>query len=187
VREPKPCSFERIYFSRGNDSEIYRQRKRLGEQLVEQVVQAIDNDFEHSVLSFIPNTAETAYFGFLDGLRKSRRGAVKDALVEMLKKGEFDEAKLDDLVLRNWPRAEKIALKDIKMRTFIASENGRDELVSSVYDITYGSVTEKDSLVVIDDSIVRGTTLRQSILRMLSRLALASLNRCARVASAQQK
>jgi amidophosphoribosyltransferase len=169
VREPKPCSFERIYFSRGNDSEIYKQRKRLGEQLVEQVIEGIENDFEHTVLSFIPNTAETAYFGFLDGLRKSRRVAVKDALMEMLRKGEFDEAKLDELVLRNWPRAEKIALKDIKMRTFIASETGRDELVSSVYDITYGVVTEKDNLVVIDDSIVRGTTLKTSLLRILAR------------------
>lgn len=168
-REHKPCSFERIYFSRGNDSEIYRQRKQLGEQLVGQVIQAIDNDFEHTVLSFIPNTAETAYFGFLDGLRKSRRVAVKEALMDMLRKGEPDEARLDDLVLRNWPRAEKIALKDIKMRTFIASETGRDELVSSVYDITYGVVTERDNLVVIDDSIVRGTTLRTSLLRILAR------------------
>jgi amidophosphoribosyltransferase len=169
TREYKPCSFERIYFSRGNDSQIYRQRKQLGEQLVGQVIEAIDNDFEHTVLSFIPNTAETAYFGFLDGLRKSRRVAVKDALREMLKRGEFDEAKLDDLVLRNWPRSEKIALKDIKMRTFIASETGRDELVSSVYDITYGVVTERDNLVVIDDSIVRGTTLKTSLLRILAR------------------
>lgn len=168
-REYKPCSFERIYFSRGNDSQIYRQRKQLGEQLVGQVIEAIDNDFEHTVLSFIPNTAETAYFGFLDGLRKSRRVAVKDALREMLTRGEFDEAKLDDLVLRNWPRSEKIALKDIKMRTFIASETGRDELVSSVYDITYGVVTERDNLVVIDDSIVRGTTLKTSLLRILAR------------------
>lgn len=167
--QPRPCSFERIYFSRGNDSEIYQQRKRLGEQLVAQVTEAIDNDFEHSVLSFIPNTAETAYFGFLDGLRKQRRGAVKEALMEMLRRGELDEAKLDDLVLRNWPRAEKIAHKDIKMRTFIASEHGRDELVSSVYDITYGAVTPRDNLVVIDDSIVRGTTLRTSLLRILAR------------------
>lgn len=165
----KPCSFERIYFSRGNDSEIYRQRKALGEQLVPQVVQAIDNDFEHTVLSFIPNTAETAYYGFLDGLRKSRRVVVKDALMDMLKKGEFDEEKLDDLVLRNWPRGEKIALKDIKMRTFIAQETGRDALVSGSYDITYGVVTPKDNLVVIDDSIVRGTTLKKSLLRILAR------------------
>lgn len=171
-REFKPCSFERIYFSRGNDSVIYKQRKALGEQLVPQVVKAIDNDFEHTVLSFIPNTAETAYFGFLDGLRKARRNTVKDALLEMLRDGHFDaedEKRLDDLVLRNWPRAEKIALKDIKMRTFIAQENGRDALVSGSYDITYGVVTPQDNLVVIDDSIVRGTTLKKSLLRILAR------------------
>ena len=168
-RELKPCSFERIYFSRGNDSKIYKQRKALGQCLVPQLIDAIDNDFEHTVLSFIPNTAETAYFGFLDGLRFSRRQVVKDTLLEMLKNGEFDEAKLDDLVLRNWPRAEKIALKDIKMRTFIAQETGRDSMVSSVYDITYGVVTPQDNLVVIDDSIVRGTTLRTSLLRILGR------------------
>jgi amidophosphoribosyltransferase len=166
---PKPCSFERIYFSRGNDAVIYQQRKRLGEALVPQLNEAIDNDYAHTVLSFIPNTAETAYFGFLDGLRKSRRHAVKDALMAMLQTGELDEAKLDDLVLHNWPRAEKIALKDIKMRTFIAQESGRDKLVSSVYDVTYGVVTEQDNLVVIDDSIVRGTTLRTSLLRILAR------------------
>ena len=165
----KPCSFERIYFSRGNDAEIYKQRKNLGEHLVPQLIDAIGNDFEHTVLSFIPNTAETAYFGFLDGLRKSRRTVVKEALMEMWQKGELDEAKLDDLVLRNWPRGEKIALKDIKMRTFIAQEDGRDKLVSSVYDITYGVVCDKDNLVVIDDSIVRGTTLKTSLLRILAR------------------
>ena len=165
----KPCSFERIYFSRGNDADIYRQRKNLGEHLVPQLVDAIGNDFEHTVLSFIPNTAETAYFGFLDGLRKSRRTVVKDALLEMLRRGEVDEEKLDELVLRNWPRGEKIALKDIKMRTFIAQEDGRDKLVSSVYDITYGVVCNKDNLVVIDDSIVRGTTLKTSLLRILAR------------------
>ena len=172
IGEHKPCSFECIYFSRGNDSAIYRQRKALGEELVPQVVKAIDNDFEHTVLSFIPNTAETAYFGFLDGLRKARRSVVKDALLEMLKDGHFDaedEKRLDDLVLRNWPRAEKIALKDIKMRTFIAQESGRDALVSGSYDITYGVVTSQDNLVVIDDSIVRGTTLKKSLLRILAR------------------
>ena len=168
-RKPTPCSFESIYFSRGNDSLIYHQRKMLGEQLVPQLIEAIENDFEHTVLSFIPNTAETAYFGFLDGLRKSRRTEVKEALVDMIRCGVLDEQKLDDLVLRNWPRAEKIALKDIKMRTFIAQETGRDQLVSSVYDITYGVVSEKDNLVVIDDSIVRGTTLRTSLLRILAR------------------
>jgi amidophosphoribosyltransferase len=165
----KPCSFERIYFSRGNDASIYRQRKNLGESLVPQLRRAIDNDFEHTVLSFVPNTAETAYYGFLDGLRKSRRVDVKAALVEMIQNKEFDEEKLDDLVLRNWPRSEKIAHKDIKMRTFIAQETGRDKMVSSVYDITYGVVTSDDNLVVIDDSIVRGTTLKNSLLRILGR------------------
>lgn len=168
-RDFKPCSFERIYFSRGNDATIYQQRKHLGEALVPQLIQAIDNDFEHTVLSFIPNTAETAYYGFLDGLRKSRRQDVKAALLEMIQNNQFDENKLDDLVLRNWPRSEKIALKDIKMRTFIAQENGRDKMVSSVYDITYGVVTPQDNLVVIDDSIVRGTTLKTSLLRILAR------------------
>ncbi|MES2507119.1 MAG: amidophosphoribosyltransferase [Verrucomicrobiota bacterium] len=165
----RPCSFERIYFSRSNDSVIYRQRKALGEQMVPQLIEAIGNDWEHTVTSFIPNTAETAYHGFLDGLRYKRRQEVKDAIVEMVSTNSFDETKLDDLILRNWPRSEKIAHKDIKMRTFIAQESGRDQLVSSVYDITYGVVTPNDNLVVIDDSIVRGTTLKKSLLRILAR------------------
>lgn len=169
----KPCSFERIYFSRGNDSDIYRQRKAMGEQLVPQLNDAISNDYEHTVLSFIPNTAETAYFGFLDGLRKTRRNVVKDALLELMSRpganADTLAEKLDELVLKNWPRGEKIALKDIKMRTFIAQEDGRDKLVSSVYDITYGVVSPQDNLVVIDDSIVRGTTLKTSLLRILAR------------------
>ncbi|TDU62500.1 amidophosphoribosyltransferase [Prosthecobacter fusiformis] len=165
----RPCSFERIYFSRSNDSHIYRQRKALGEQMVPQLIESIGNDWEHTVTSFIPNTAETAYHGFLDGLRYKRRLEVKEAIVEMFSQGSFDESKLDDLILRNWPRSEKIAHKDIKMRTFIAQESGRDQLVSSVYDITYGVVTPNDNLVVIDDSIVRGTTLKKSLLRILAR------------------
>ena len=169
LRAAKPCSFERIYFSRGNDPTIYQQRKRLGAQLVEQVIDAIENDFQHTVLSFIPNTAETAYFGFLDGLRLNRRHVVREALAEMIQSGHTDDKKLDDLVLHNWPRAEKIALKDNKMRTFIAQEKERDEMISGVYDITYGVVTAQDSLVVIDDSIVRGNTLRTKLLRILAR------------------
>ncbi|MEN3942065.1 amidophosphoribosyltransferase [Prosthecobacter sp. SYSU 5D2] len=165
----RPCSFERIYFSRSNDSVIYRQRKALGEQMVPQLIEAIGNDWEHTVTSFIPNTAETAYHGFLDGLRYKRRQEVKDAILEMVRSGTLDEPALDDLILRNWPRSEKIAHKDIKMRTFIAQESGRDQLVSSVYDITYGVVTPNDNLVVIDDSIVRGTTLKKSLLRILAR------------------
>jgi amidophosphoribosyltransferase len=168
-REPKPCSFERIYFSRGNDSVIYQQRKRLGEALVPQLMDVIGNDYQNTVLSFVPNTAETAYYGFADGLRLRRRQEVKALIMEKLKAGTLTEDAIDDVILRNWPRAEKIALKDIKMRTFIAQETGRDKLVSSVYDITYGVVSEKDNLVVIDDSIVRGTTLRTSLLRILGR------------------
>jgi amidophosphoribosyltransferase len=168
-REYKPCAFERIYFSRGNDATIYEQRKQLGEVLVPQVIEAIENDLEHTVVSFIPNTAETAYHGFMDGLRKRRRGEVRSALKKMWQSGSLDEGLLDELVMKNWPRAEKIAHKDIKMRTFISQEGSRDTMAGMVYDITYGVVTEKDNLVVIDDSIVRGTTLRTSLLRILAR------------------
>lgn len=169
VRPPTPCAFERIYFSRGNGATIYTQRKALGEALVPQLLDAVGNDLENTVVSFVPNTAETAFYGFMDGLRKSRRFEVKKALMEMLASGKLDESKVDDLILRNWPRSEKIAHKDIKSRTFISQEEGRDALVSSVYDITYEVVKPTDNLVVLDDSIVRGTTLKQSILRILAR------------------
>lgn len=168
-REFRPCSFERIYFSRGNDSTIYAQRKGLGETLVPQFLQATDNDLENTVVSFIPNTAETAYYGLMDGLRKERRAQVKNLLMEMLAAGKVDEDRVDELILRNWPRAEKIAHKDVKLRTFISQEGDRDTMASMVYDITYGVVTEKDTLVVVDDSIVRGTTLRKNLLRILAR------------------
>lgn len=168
-RKFHPCSFERIYFSRGNDAEIYQQRKRLGEALVPQFIEATDNSLENAVISFIPNTAETAYHGLMDGLRLRRRGEVRLALEEMWQAGKMDAVLLDDLILKNWPRAEKIAHKDIKMRTFISQEGHRDTMASSVYDITYGVVQEKDTLVVVDDSIVRGTTLRKSLLRILAR------------------
>lgn len=165
----RPCAFEKIYFSRGNDATIYHVRKRLGEELVPQLLSVIGNDLENTVLSFIPNTAETAYYGISDGLRKSRRAEVKAALVDMWRTGMFDESLLDELILRNWPRTEKIAHKDVKMRTFISQETDRNMLASQVYDITYGVVSSKDNLAVVDDSIVRGTTLRQSILRILAR------------------
>ena len=168
-RQFKPCSFERIYFSRGNDSTIYAQRKGLGETLVPQFLEATDNDLENTVVSFIPNTAETAYYGLMDGLRKQRRSEVKDLLMDMVKSGQLNEEKVDDLILRNWPRAEKIAHKDVKLRTFISQEGDRNTMASMVYDITYGVVTEKDTLVVVDDSIVRGTTLRKNLLRILAR------------------
>lgn len=169
VRPPSPCAFESIYFSRGNGATIYHQRKLLGEMLVPQLLNAVGNDLENTVVSFVPNTAETAFYGFMDGLRKQRRVEVKQSLMDMWKSGHLDESRIDDLILRNWPRSEKIAHKDIKSRTFIAQEQGRDQLVSSVYDITYEVVKETDNLVVMDDSIVRGTTLKQSVLRILAR------------------
>lgn len=170
--EPRPytpCSFERIYFSRGNDADIYKERKALGGALLEQVVTAIDNNFADSVFSFVPNTAETAYYGLMSALREYRRDEVKASILQAQQDGKLDEALLDKLILDNWPRGEKIAHKDIKLRTFISQEQGRAKLVSHVYDITYGVVDEKDCLVCIDDSIVRGTTLKESILKILSR------------------
>ncbi|MDG1241778.1 MAG: amidophosphoribosyltransferase [Opitutae bacterium] len=168
-RPIKPCSFERIYFSRGNDADIYRERKALGGALLEQVVKCIGNDFANSVFSFVPNTAETAYYGLLDALRLHRRTEVKDTLLKANADGTLDEQLIDKLIMGNWPRGEKIAHKDVKLRTFIAQEKGRAQLVSHVYDITYGIVKPNDSLVCIDDSIVRGTTLKESILKILSR------------------
>jgi amidophosphoribosyltransferase len=137
--------------------------------LIEQVVEAIDNDFENSVFSFVPNTAETAYYGLLEGLRLYRRIEVRDALLKAKVDGTLTESLIDELIMGNWPRGEKIAHKDIKLRTFISQEQGRAQLVSHVYDITYGIVKSKDCLVCIDDSIVRGTTLKESILKILSR------------------
>jgi amidophosphoribosyltransferase len=168
-REFRPCSFERIYFSRGNDAAIYRERKALGSELAESFIEATGNDLENTVVSFIPNTAETAYYGLMEGLRIRRRQEVKEALLEMMRAGSVDEALLDEWILRNWPRAEKIAHKDVKMRTFISQEDDRDTMASMVYDITYGVVREQDTLVVVDDSIVRGTTLRKNLLRILAR------------------
>jgi amidophosphoribosyltransferase len=164
------CSFERIYFSRGNDVDIYRERQALGGVLADQVIKSIGHDWANTVFSFIPNTAEVAYYGLMSALRTRRRDEVKAAILEANASGKLTESLLDELILRNWPRGEKVVSKDIKIRTFIGQESMRNQLASHVYDITYGSVKPGDNLVCVDDSIVRGTTLRKSILRILSRL-----------------
>lgn len=164
------CTFERIYFSRGNDLDIYNERKALGAGLADQVIRSIGHDWANTVFNFIPNTAEVAYYGLMSALRERRRDEVKAAILEASKAGALTESLLDDLILRNWPRGEKVVSKDIKLRTFIGQESMRNQLASHVYDVTYGAVKPGDNLVCVDDSIVRGTTLRRSILRMLARL-----------------
>ena len=164
------CSFERIYFSRGSDRDIYHERKELGRLLVPSVLQAVDYDIDNTVFSFIPNTAEVAYYGMMHELEDElTRIKIKD-IQELTQRGTPTEKDIATILSRK-VRREKIALKDIKLRTFIAESEGRDHLAAHVYDITYGTVNPGvDNLVVIDDSIVRGTTLRQSIIRILDRL-----------------
>ena len=169
-REKKACSFERIYFSRGSDCDIYKERKALGEQLTERIDMAVDGDLAHTVFSFIPNTAEVAFYGMLDGFKKKLNREKVEELYNLTQDHQPTKEEIQE-VLRPYIRSEKVALKDIKLRTFITEGNSRNELAAHVYDITYGSlVPYVDNLVVIDDSIVRGTTLKESILRILDRL-----------------
>jgi len=168
ARNVKPCSFERIYFSRGSDKDIYQERKMLGRMLLKPILKAIDDDLENTVFSFIPNTAEVAFFGMMDGFESYLNDRKKQRIKNHLH--ELSEEELDR-ILNMKIRQEKVALKDIKLRTFIAEGNSRDDLAAHVYDITYDSIREgEDNLVVIDDSIVRGTTLKQSIINILDRL-----------------
>ena len=175
--EKKSCSFERIYFSRGTDRDIYRERKLLGRSLVSRVLKAVNNDFENTVFSYIPNTAETAFYGLMEGLRDFRIKNLKDAIQANKSESEIER------LLTLHPRIEKLMTKDAKLRTFITADADREELVSQVYDTTYGIISSNDTLVVLDDSIVRGTTLRKSILRILDRL---KMNKIIVVSSAPQ-
>ncbi len=167
-KKKQACSFERIYFSRGSDSDIYKERKKLGENLVPAVLKAVDNDIDNTVFSFIPNTAEVAFYGMLEGFEKYLN-TLKEQ--EIIRKGNKISSEELHSILSRRIRFEKVAIKDIKLRTFISESNTRNDLATHVYDVTYGSIVPyKDNLVVIDDSIVRGTTLKQSIIRMLDRL-----------------
>ena len=170
VRTPltkKACSFERIYFSRGSDAEIYRERKELGKLIFPSILKAIDNDTDNTVFSFIPNTAETSFYGMSEAAQDFLNQRKAKAIIEQ--KDTLTEDTLKEL-LSVKIRTEKIAIKDAKLRTFITEDSSRDDLVAHVYDVTYGVVKPTDNLVIIDDSIVRGTTLKQSIIKMMDRL-----------------
>ena len=170
IRKPgkrAACSFERIYFSRGNDADIYRERIELGRRVCPAILEEVDKDLRHTVFSFIPNTAEISFYGMMKGMEEYLNDVKRDKILKF--EGTLDSEKLSQL-LSYRPRIEKSLWKDVKMRTFITQDNSRDELVSHVYDITYETVSDEDTLVVIDDSIVRGTTLKQSILSILDRL-----------------
>ena len=163
----KSCSFERIYFSRGSDAEIYQERKELGRLIMPKVLSAIDHDTENSVFSFIPNTAETSFYGMLDAAQNELNKQKNAAILKEAR--NLTPERLSEIQAHKI-RTEKIAIKDVKLRTFITDDSSRDDLVAHVYDVTYGVVKPTDNLVIIDDSIVRGTTLKKSILRMLDRL-----------------
>lgn len=164
----KACSFERIYFSRGSDAEIYKERKMLGKLIVPEVLEHIDNDIKNTVFSYIPNTAETSFFGMVESVE----AFLNNTKTEQILKGKRSlSAEKVTQILSQHTRIEKIAIKDVKLRTFITEDSSRDDLVAHVYDITYGVIKKEDNLVIIDDSIVRGTTLKKSILNMLDRLS----------------
>ncbi len=166
--EKRSCSFERIYFSRGSDKDIYRERKKLGRLLTTDILKAVDYDVDNTVFSFIPNTAESAFYGMIRGIEDHMDEEKARLLLE--NNGNLDVEKIEQIICHR-PRVEKIAIKDVKLRTFISQDEGRGDLVGHVYDITYGTIRKGlDNLVVIDDSIVRGTTLKRSILRILDRL-----------------
>lgn len=166
--EKRACSFERIYFSRGSDAEIYRERKHLGALLCKQILDAVSADLKNTVFSFIPNTAEVSFYGMVEGLHAYIRAVQKDALLH--RKDSLTDEQLDELLSMN-PRVEKLAIKDVKLRTFITQDADRQDMVAHVYDTTYGVIKNNtDTLVAIDDSIVRGTTLKQSIIKIIDRL-----------------
>ena len=165
--ERKSCSFERIYFSRGSDAEIYQERKTLGKLLMPQVLKAIDNDTKNTVFSYIPNTAETSFYGMIDTVEEH----LNERKTQDILNGNGNLSKEQVIsILEETPRIEKIAIKDVKLRTFITEDSSRDDLVAHVYDVTYGVIKPTDNLVIIDDSIVRGTTLKKSIIKMMDRL-----------------
>lgn len=167
-QEKRACSFERIYFSRGSDAEIYRERKHLGALLCKQILDAVSADLKNTVFSFIPNTAEVSFYGMVEGLHSYIRAVQKDALLH--RKDNLTDEQLDELLSMN-PRVEKLAIKDVKLRTFITQDADRQDMVAHVYDTTYGVIkNHTDTLVAIDDSIVRGTTLKQSIIKIIDRL-----------------
>ncbi|MGB5170954.1 MAG: amidophosphoribosyltransferase, partial [Eudoraea sp.] len=166
--ERKACSFERIYFSRGSDKEIYQERKNLGKLIFPQIIKAIDEDIKNTVFSYIPNTAETSYLGMI---REAQNYLNKKKEEQILTLGRTITREELHNILEVRPRIEKVAIKDAKLRTFITQDSSRDDLVAHVYDVSYGSVKEDDNLVIIDDSIVRGTTLKKSILKILDRLS----------------
>jgi amidophosphoribosyltransferase len=166
--EERKCSFERIYFSRGTDKAIYKERKKLGELLTNKVLKAVDYDLDHTVFSYIPNTAESAFYGLVKGVEDYLNQVKIDHIIS---RGKYLTREELEKIINQRPRVEKIAVKDAKLRTFITEDKSRDDLVGHIYDVTYGVIRRgKDNLVVIDDSIVRGTTLKKSIIRILDKL-----------------